>query len=203
MAEDREKLFAQGPADEPAVNPPPRSARVSRGQQRRRQRSVFQYITILFAAALVLLLYTFMMERRQFELQKEQDQANISDLQQQSTSAVQRLEGLISENEQLKTQTGQLKEQLEELQGQLDAAEEEQGLLRAEVQGEQRSGVAMQYFWQINEAYVRGRTTLCKQLITELEEWNFQNALPKDNITGTDRFSPYDRYMEIRDKVIK
>ena len=38
--------------------------RSSRSQQKRRQRSVFQYITILFAAAFVLLLFTFIMERR-------------------------------------------------------------------------------------------------------------------------------------------
>ena len=36
-----------------------------------------------------------------------------------------------------------------------------------------------------------------------MEEQKFQNDLPKENITGTDRFSTYDRYMEIRDKVIK
>ena len=63
----------------------------------------------------------------------------------------------------------------------------------------------MDYFWQINEAYVRGKTTLCKQLITAMESASGQlvENLPKENTTGTDRFSPYDRYMEIRGKVIK
>ena len=166
-----------------------------RAQQRRNRNSVFRYIAYLFAAAFVLLLFTFMMERRQ-------SQQQIDDLK-QSNSAAQTLQGLIDENSQLKTEAAQLKEQLKDLQAQLTAAEEEQGLLIAEIQGEERTDVAMQYFWQINEASVRGKTKLCRELITALEEGNYQNDLPKYNVTGTDRFSPYDRYMEIRNRVIK
>lgn len=174
---------------------PDSDSRRRRAQQRKRRNSVFQYIAIMFMAAFVLLLFTFMMERRQ-------SQQQIDDLK-QSNSAAQTLQGLIDENTQLKTQTDTLEDQINELQDQLAAAKEEQELLQAQLQGEQRSDVAMQYFWQINEAYVRGRTALCKQLITALEEDNFQNDLPTENITGTDRFSPYDRYMEIRGRVIK
>ena len=166
-----------------------------RAQQRRNRNSVFRYIAYLFAAAFVLLLFTFMMERRQ-------SQQQIDDLK-QSNSAAQTLQGLIDENSQLKTEAAQLKEQIKELQDQLTAAEEEQGLLIAEIQGEERTDVAMQYFWQINEASVRGKTKLCRELITALEEGNYQNDLPRENVTGTDRFSPYDRYMEIRNRVIK
>jgi len=168
MDEDREELLNQEAAPKSAP------AYTSRGQQRRRQRSVFQYITILFAAALVLLLYTFMMERRQ-------SQQQIDDLK-QSNSAAQTLQGLINENSQLKTQVKSLEDQIKELEGQLADAEEDYGLLRAQLQGEEKSTLAMHWFWQINEAYVRG---------------------PRENVTGTDRFSPYDRYMEIRNKVIK
>lgn len=174
---------------------PDQDARRRKSQQRKRRNSAFQYIAILFMAAFLLLLVTFMMERRQ-------SQQQIDDLK-QSNSAAQTLQGLIDENGQLKTETDQLKEQVKELQNQLAEAKEEQGLLQAQIQGGQRSDVAMQYFWQINDAYVRGRTSLCKQLITALEEGNYQNDLSKENVTGTDRFSPYDRYMEIRGKVIK
>lgn len=166
-----------------------------RAQQRRNRNSVFRYIAYLFAAAFVLLLFTFMMERRQ-------SQQQIDDLK-QSNSAAQTLQGLIDENSQLKTEAAQLKEQLKDLQAQLTAAKEEQGLLIAEIQGEERTDMAMQYFWQINEASVRGKTKLCRELIAALEEGNYQNDLPRDNVTGTDRFSPYDRYMEIRNRVIK
>ncbi len=170
-------------------------ARRKRTQQRRRRNSVFQYIAVLFMAAFILLLFTFMMERRQ-------SQQQIDDLK-QSNSAAQTLQGLIDENAQLKTQTDALEDQIKELQDQLAAAEEEYGLLRGQLHGEEKSTLAMHWFWQINEAYVRGKTKLCRELITSMEEQKFQNDLPKENITGTDRFSPYDRYMEIRDKVIK
>lgn len=38
---------------------------------------VFQYIAILFAAAFVLLLFTYIMDRRQYELIQDQNQAQI------------------------------------------------------------------------------------------------------------------------------
>ena len=195
MAEDR-----QHPMEE--QDSPPPAPQITRGQQRRRQRSVFQYVTILFAAALVLLLYTFMMERRQFEQQQEQDQANISDLQQQSTSAVQRLEGLIAENEHLKAERDRQEDQLAELPLQLDTAEEEQGLLQAEIQGNQRCVMAMDYFWQINEAYVRGKYNLCRSLIEDMGE-SLAASLPDFSFTDNGRFSPAARYQEIYDKVMK
>ena len=66
---------------------------LSHGQQRRRQRSVFQYIAVLFAAAFVLLLFTYIMDRRQYELIQDQNQAQIDDLL-ESASAVQRLDAL-------------------------------------------------------------------------------------------------------------
>jgi len=193
MAENKREALAAARSSDP---------RASRSQQRHRQRSVFQYITILFAAALVLLLYTFMMERRQFEQQQEQDQANISDLQQQSTSAVQRLEGLIAENEHLKAERDRQEDQLSELQLQLDTAEEEQGLLQAEIQGNQRCVMAMDYFWQINEAYVRGKYNLCRSLIEDMGE-SLAASLPDFSFTDNGRFSPAARYQEIYDKVMK
>ena len=174
---------------------PEPDARRRRVQQRRKRNSVFRYIAFLFAAAFVLLLYTFMLERRQ-------SQQQIDDLK-QSNSAAQTLQGLIDENGQLKTETEQMKDQIKELQGLLAAAEEEQGLLQAPIQGVQKTNMAMHWFWQINDASVRGKTKLCRELITALEETKLQDCLPKENITGTDRFSPYDRYMEIRGKVIK
>ena len=197
MDEDREELLDQEAS--PKSAPP---SYTSRGQQRRRQRSVFQYITILFAAALVLLLYTFMMERRQFEQQQEQDQANISDLQKESVSAVQRLEGLIEENERLKEQLAGQTQQLEDLQNQLDKLEADYNSAEQANIWQSRTAEAMDWFWQINEAYVRGKYNLCRSLI---EEMGAQLAayLPDHSVTDNGRFSPADRYQEIREKVMK
>ena len=174
---------------------PEADTRRHRVQQRRKRNSVFRYIAILFAAAFVLLLYTFMLERRE-------SQQQIDDLK-QSASAYQTLQGLMSSNDQLKTQVSELEAQLQELQGQLAAAKEEQERLQTQIQNEQKATAAMHWFWQINDASVRGKTKLCRELITALEEAQLQDFLPKENITGTDRYSPYDRYVEIRGKVIK
>lgn len=189
----------------PQTSPPPTeqgaagSRPVTRGQQRRQQRSVFQYITIMFAAAFVLLLFTYMMERRQYELIQEQNREQIDDLQ-QTVSSVQSLQGLYDENEALKERVTQLEEELEMTNSQLDqfagAITEQRHILEMTCR-------ALDYFWQIDEAYVRDRTTLCRDLIRELEDNQLAKFLPRDSATDNDRFSPYDRYMEIREKVIK
>jgi len=60
----------------------------------------------------------------------------------------------------------------------------------------------MDWFWQIDEAYVRGRTNLCRELIASFEAAGLVDTLPQENTTGTERFSPADRYQEIRDAVM-
>lgn len=217
MAEERRRTPSEPfiedahrfPEDAPRKRRPPGSeqeAKRRRAQQRKKRNSVFRYITILFAAAFVLLLLTFMMERRQ-------SQQQIDDLK-QSNSAAQTLQGLIDENKTLQDEVKQLELELEQekaaanefevnLDGVTDTLAHTENVLAWTTQ-------AMDYFWQINDAYVRGRTKLCRELIAQIESPDTTPAagslteyLPKENSTGTDRFSPYDRYMEIRNKVIK
>lgn len=186
------------PPDERRKRHPPSSEQESRrrrAQQRKRRNSVFRYIAILFVAAFALLAYTFMMERRQSKQQ-------IDDLK-QSASAVQTLQGLMTDNDRLKEQSKQLEEQIKELERQLDAAQSEKANAETQNQDQEKTIEAMHWFWQLNDAYVRGRTKQSRELITAMEASGLQEALPKENITGTDRFSPYDRYMEIRGKIIK
>ena len=165
------------------------------GQQKRRQKSVFQYIAILFGAAFVLLLFTFVMERRQYQLLQEQNEAQIDDLQ-QSVTAVQSLNSLYEENAALKEKTQELEEENQDLQEQVDQLEQQVSDLSVQAE---KTGQAMDWFWQIDEAYVRGRYSLCRQLIESLEEANLKEWLPKESITDNGRFSPYDRYQEIYD----
>ena len=195
MTDETRPSQSTGETQTPIPDAEARRAARRASQQRRRRNSVFQYIAILFMAAFVLLLYTFMMERRQ-------SQQQIDDLK-QSASTVQTLQGLMSSNDQLKAQVSELETQLRDLQGQLTAAKEEQGLLQTQIQDEEKTTAAMLWFWELNDAYVRGRLNQCRELIDGLEEAKLQDYLPKENITGTDRFSPYYRYMEIRGKVIK
>lgn len=95
MDEEKDQQVGQAPQPDSQDLPPSPAKRgdkpMTKGQRQRRQRSVFQYIAILFAAAFLLLLYSFMMERRQYQSYLEQNQEQIDSLQ-QSASAVQRLD---------------------------------------------------------------------------------------------------------------
>ncbi|MCI9352352.1 MAG: hypothetical protein HFF58_03760 [Lawsonibacter sp.] len=193
MAENKREASAAARSSDP---------RASRSQQRHRQRSVFQYITILFAAALVLLLYTFMMERRQFELQKEQDRANISDLQKQSTSAVQRLEQLIAENDALKDQLEEEKAQLDALQDRHDQLEADYNLSeQANISLEQETE-ALEHLCLLERAYSQKKYNQCREIIQQMGE-QLPNYLPPASALGEDQPSPAARYQEIYDKVMK
>ncbi|MGI5962347.1 MAG: hypothetical protein ACOX7N_01365 [Lawsonibacter sp.] len=167
------------------------------GQRKRRQKSVFQYITILFAAAFLLLLYTFLMERRQNDLLQQQNQEQIDNLQ-QSVTAVQSLQNLYDQNESLQQQVADLEKQLGDAQNELENLNETMKTLEEQSESTQQ---AMDWFWQINEAYVRNRWSLCRQLINNLESANLVEFLPKESYTDNERFSPYDRYQEIYNAV--
>ena len=192
----------QTPASTPETGPAPKQTpheerRSARNQQKRRQRSVFQYITSLFAAAFVLLLFTFVMERRQHEILQQENQEQIDNLQ-QSVSAVQSLDNLYKENEALKEQVAQLEQQLQ--QAAQDRQSEKTTLLQ-QVEAKEKSLQAMDWFWQIDEAYAKGRYSLCRSLIQNLQNAGLAEYLPKESATDNDRFSPYERYQEIYDNL--
>lgn len=160
---------------------------------------MLRYIAVLFCAAFVLLLFTFIMERRQYQRLQEENQDN----KQQSVSATQTLNGILEENKQLKEQLEEQQEALEELQSRFDRLEDDYTAAEQARVEQSRTAEAMDWFWQINEAYVRGRYSKCRELISSLEGGGLEEYLPKESATNNDRFSPYDRYTEIRNKVIK
>lgn len=201
MSEEQKKPSPQespspAPQDqEKAPGKKPDKQPLTPGQQKRRQKSVFQYIAILFGAAFVLLLFTFVMERRQHQLLLEQNEAQIDDLQ-QSVTAVQSLNSLYEENAALKEKNQDLENRNQTLEEQVIGLEEQVAQLTEQAE---KSSQALDWFWQIDEAYVRGKYTLCRQLIESLEEAGLKEWLPKESITDNGRFSPYDRYQEIYD----
>ena len=71
--------------------------------------------------------------------------------------------------------------------------------LRQQMDKLSNTAAALDWFWQIDEAYVRGRTSLCRSLIQNLESAGLESYLPTESITNTDRFSPYHRYLEIKE----
>ena len=133
---------------------PDQETRRRKTQQRRRRNSVFQYIAVLFMAAFVLLLCTFMMERRQ-------SQQQIDDLK-KSASTVQTLQGLIAENEQLKDQSEALQDQIDALQDQLSKGKQERTGLTSQLEESEKANQAMAWFWEINDASVRGQLKSCR-----------------------------------------
>ena len=154
------------------------------------KRSVMVYLVILFAAAFILLLMSFFMQKRSSE-------ETIDGLK-QSVSAIQSAQEVYEENASLKEQLEQLEGQAQAQQTEINGLEQEKAQLQKEQEDLVRSTQALDWFWQINEAYVRGRYALARQLIeqmgTELPQY-----LPTESITNNERFSPYDRYQEIYD----
>lgn len=196
MSEEKQPL---SPAPEQESKPEPEKK--PEHSHKHRQKSVFQYITILFAAAFVLLLYTFMMERRQNDILQQQSNDKLNQLQQQSISAVQSLDNLYQENEYLKQSMDHLETQISNLEQEKQQLEQDLAAAQDTNQWQQRSAEAMDWFWQVDEAYVRGKYSLCRTLMRHLEDTGdgdpLKNYLPQESATKNGRFSPYHRYEEI------
>lgn len=156
-------------------------------------RSVLSYMTILFAAAFILLLMAYFMQQRNSE-------ATIDGLK-DSVSAIQNAQEVYEENASLRQQIQQLEDELQAAQNEISGLERSNALLQTEKDAlslsAQRTAQAMDWFWQINEAYVRGRYSLCRQLIESIDQAGLVQYLPTESATDNDRFSPYDRYQEI------
>lgn len=149
-----------------------------------RRINVMGYLAVLFVVAFLLLGFAYLQQQR---INKE-----TTDALKDSSSAFQSIQQLMEENEHLKTQVGELEDQLSDTEEALDASESRAASQEASVK-------AMDYFWQIDEAYVRGRYTLCRQLIQALKDSGYEAALPDIKATDNDRFTPAARYAEIYD----
>lgn len=156
----------------------------------RRRASVMVYLVILFAVAFLLLLLAYFQQQRQ--------SSETTDALKQSISAVQSIENLIGDNEQLRDRVDELEARTAALEQENDSLKTLTDDLTVQLEKTQQ---AMDYFWQVDEAYVRGRYGLCRDLIQDMEDVSagspLKDYLPTESTTGTDRFSPSDRYQEI------
>lgn len=167
----------------------------------RRRSTLGGYLVVLFAVAFLLLLMAY------FQQQRLNDQT-ASDALKQSASAVDSIQQLLDqnkvlneENEALKEQVDQLSDQLKEAQGQLDVLPD---VISHQEYTLKQTKAAMDWFWQLDEAYVRGRYALCRELIKVMEDaadgqTPLKDFLPAESVTDNGRFSPADRYQEIYD----
>lgn len=160
---------------------------------RKYQRSVIFYISILFVAAFLLLSMSLMMERRQHA-------ENLDDLNQSltglkdSVSAMQSVQKLYEENTALLERVAELETQLK------DAAAETDRLTQS-LADQEKANQAMDWFWQIDEAYVRSRWVLARSLVQQMKDAGLESYLPQESFTDNGRFSPADRYQEICDRI--
>lgn len=154
-----------------------------------RRMSVLGYLAILFAVAFLLLLLAYFQQQRQ--------NAEATDALKQSASAVESIQLLMEENKTLQAQvealereTAALKEETASLRKETDAQSQDLERLTKEAQ-------AMQWFWQIDDYYVRGYYRKARELIESFEALELRDSLPTENTTTTDRYTPAERYEEI------
>ena len=170
----------KAPEKPPAYVPP--------ATREKRQRSVVHYIAVLFAAAFLLMLMAYLMDQRQNQAMNDLNQS-LTGLQDSLTDQSS-LQDIYEDNMQLIQQVGQLEEQLKQEQ-------EENQELSSQLSDQEKASQAMDWFWQIDEAYVLGRYSLCRELIQEIQDAGLVDYLPKESITDNGRFSPSGRYQEI------
>ena len=159
---------------------------------------VTRYLVILFGAAFLLLFMAMLMQNRA-------NKETIDDLTESMTS-IHSLQNMVEVNTALTTENEALKEQVAALENRVAELEEDflSAATRANTLDQQmaKNLHAMDWFWQLNEAFVRGRYTLCREIIATMEDTSngppLTDYLSMESCTDNGRFSPYDRYQEIR-----
>ena len=174
--------------EQPEKAPEKPPAYVPPATREKRQRSVVHYIAILFAAAFLLMLMADLMDQRQNQAMNDLNQS-LTGLQDSITDQSS-LQDIYEDNMQLIQQVGQLEEKVKQL-------EEDKQSLTSQLSDQEKASQAMDWFWQIDEAYVLGRYSLCRELIQEIQDAGLVDYLPKESITANGRFSPSGRYQEI------
>ena len=158
----------------------------------RKRNPVLFYLVILFAAAFLLLLFSYFAQQRS-------NREAMDNLQQTSNSAAQTLDQILQERDELKIQIGELEQQVEDLKSQTTELDSARRIQNNNINQLIDQAEAMQWFWQIDDYYARGYYTRARNLIEEFEALGLKDSLPAENTTGTDRFSPAERYQEIYD----
>lgn len=151
---------------------------------------VVNYISLLLLASFLLLFMTFLMENRQSE--------EMLDSLRSSVSAMQSVENLYEENADLLEETARLQQELYKEQQEHMLLKKEMEKAEQQIQMGDIQVLAMDWFWQIDEAYVLKRNELALNLILSVEQMNLDAYLPYENLSDTERFSPAHRYAEIK-----
>ena len=162
--------------------------------------SVMGYLTILFAAAFLLLLLSYFMQQRANE------QA-ISGLEATSNNAFDSINNLIAEKDRLTEQVEDLKGQVEDLQeeladtqGQLTGAQSDADTAQTAQADARKALEAMDWFWRIQRQFSRGYYTDAANIMAEFEASGLPQYLPQEALTGREGDpSPAQQYQDIKD----
>lgn len=169
------------------------AARTGRGSLGR----VLTYLVILFAAAFFLLLMAYFMQQRA----NRETIDGLTESMTQSVTSIHSLQNLVDVNEALEKENDALKEEAQSLRDSLAQLQKESEANREAAEAAELANQAMDWFWQVDEAFVLGRYARCRTLITSMEELDLVKHLPAESVTDNGRFSPADRYREIYDKL--
>ena len=135
------------------------------------------------------MLLTFVMEKRQNEQVVDSLNESVTGLRESLTN-MQSAQDIYEENMELI-------QKVDQLQTENDSLKAQQEENKATVDGQEKAIQALDWFWQINEAYATGKYSKARSLIQEFEATGLVSYLPKESVTDNGRFSPADRYAEI------
>jgi len=157
--------------------------------QVKKNHSVISYIAILFAAAFLLLLLSYLMQLRT----SSETISGLTD----SLSALQTLDDVIERNEELENEVALLRDSIE---AQTNASEARETLLRQEVETLRRETEALDCLRDIQELYATGYYKKARALIQEFEAAELPQYLPRQiryQNEDLSRLSPFLEYQQI------
>lgn len=158
----------------------------------RNRNSVMGYLLILFAAAFLLLLLSYLMQQRN-------SAETISSLK-ESVSAMQSVQDMMEQNEKLEEQVAELEKQVSTLQEELEEVSTLKLGVESELRGSYMALDALDHLRYLEEAYQKGKRQTAKELIEAMEQAGLVFYLPDTtNITSEDVPSPAERFQTIYD----
>lgn len=159
-------------------------------EHKKKSAAVVNYIIILFLSAFLLLMMTYLMEQREVS-------ENIDGLR-TSVSAMKSVDELYNENARLKEELSAKDKEVFAAERRSEDLADDLADVTAELEAMEQSTRALDWFWQINEAFVSGKKTLAISMIESMEEEKLSSYLPLESITDNGRFAPALRYLEIK-----
>ncbi len=164
-------------------------------EKQRSWRSLTFYLAILFAAALLFLIFAYLMQSRTSE--------NTIDSLRESVNSLQNVQDLYNgamelqeEVDALEDQLDQQSEELESLQEQINDLEEQLEQTQQALSQEELTSQALELLWRLEQAVSSGDEDLAASLASQLEQEDLLNALP-DEASESGGLSPYQRCLEL------